>query len=199
LGVAQDHAQAARWFRAAAEQNHPEAQYNLAIMFARGEGVRPNQAEAYVLADRAARRGFQPAEAAREAIAKPFAPAGRAVFVEIAEQYERAAAGDAAAQTSLGHAYETGDPYEKNAALAAAWYQKAAERGQAAAQFHLGELYETGQGVAFDPTEGAFWLALSARAGYAGTEAALRRVMRGLNDAKRREVEARVGAWRPRG
>ena len=38
-GVAEDHAEAAKWFRLAAEQGDAAAQYNLGVMYANGEGV----------------------------------------------------------------------------------------------------------------------------------------------------------------
>jgi TPR repeat protein len=45
-GVAQDDAEAARWYRLAAEQGHAGAQFNLGIMFANGRGVGQDDAEA---------------------------------------------------------------------------------------------------------------------------------------------------------
>ena len=37
--IAQDYAEAARWFRLAAEQDHAEAQYNLGLLYGNGLGV----------------------------------------------------------------------------------------------------------------------------------------------------------------
>ena len=45
-GVAKDHAEAAKWYRKAAEQNFAAAQYNLGICYAKGEGVAKDQVEA---------------------------------------------------------------------------------------------------------------------------------------------------------
>ncbi len=45
-GVAQDHAEAARLFRLAADQGVASAQFNLDIMFADGRGVAQDHAEA---------------------------------------------------------------------------------------------------------------------------------------------------------
>jgi TPR repeat protein len=39
IGVAQDHAEAARWFGKAAEQGLAQAQFNLAVCYENGEGV----------------------------------------------------------------------------------------------------------------------------------------------------------------
>jgi hypothetical protein len=41
-----DHAEAARWYRFAAEQGHVSAQYNLGVCFEHGEGVATDHVEA---------------------------------------------------------------------------------------------------------------------------------------------------------
>ena len=45
-GVPQDYAEAVRWFRRAAEQEHPDAQYYLGLMYDKGRGVPQDYAEA---------------------------------------------------------------------------------------------------------------------------------------------------------
>ena len=45
-GMRQDYAQAAKWFRRAAERGHAKAQYNLGVMYGTGRGVPQNNAEA---------------------------------------------------------------------------------------------------------------------------------------------------------
>jgi len=56
-GAAQDYAQAADWYRKAAEQNHGLAQFNLGTMYARGQGVVRDDAQSAVWFGRAARLG----------------------------------------------------------------------------------------------------------------------------------------------
>ena len=56
-GVAQDYAQAAAWYRKAADQCHPLAQFNLAMMYAKGQGVARNDAESVIWLNKAARQG----------------------------------------------------------------------------------------------------------------------------------------------
>lgn len=56
-GVAQDYAQAADWYRKAAEQNHGLAQFNLGTMYARGQGVIPDDTQSAVWFGRAANLG----------------------------------------------------------------------------------------------------------------------------------------------
>ena len=45
LGVAKDEAEAVKWFRKAAEQNVADAQYNLGVCYANGQGVTEDDAE----------------------------------------------------------------------------------------------------------------------------------------------------------
>ncbi len=46
-----------KWYRRAAEQDHVDAQYNLGFMYANGEGVPPDYAEAAKWYRRAAEQG----------------------------------------------------------------------------------------------------------------------------------------------
>ncbi len=46
-GVAQDHAQAVKWYRRAAEQGQINAQHNLGLMYYFGYGVAKDPAESY--------------------------------------------------------------------------------------------------------------------------------------------------------
>ena len=45
-GVPQDRAEAARWYRKAAEQGDADAQFNLGLMYHNGQGVPQDHAEA---------------------------------------------------------------------------------------------------------------------------------------------------------
>ena len=56
-GAAQDYAQAAHWYRKAADQSHSLAQFNLAIMYAAGQGVPQDEAQSRVWMQKAADRG----------------------------------------------------------------------------------------------------------------------------------------------
>ena len=55
---AEDYTEAARWFRAAAEQGHPRAQSNLAVLYGKGLGVPQDYVRAYAWLDVAA-AGFR--------------------------------------------------------------------------------------------------------------------------------------------
>jgi TPR repeat protein len=56
-GAVQDYAQAADWYRKAAEQNHGLARFNLGVMYARGQGVVRDDAQSAVWFGRAANQG----------------------------------------------------------------------------------------------------------------------------------------------
>ena len=56
-GVAQDHAEAAKWFRLAAEQGHADAQCNLGTMYSRGRELPQDGKEAYKWYRQAAEQG----------------------------------------------------------------------------------------------------------------------------------------------
>ncbi len=45
MGVPRDATEALKWYTLAAEQGHAESQFNLGIMYGKGEGVRANWAE----------------------------------------------------------------------------------------------------------------------------------------------------------
>jgi uncharacterized protein len=67
LGVPQDYAAAADWFRQAAEQGQPEAQLFLGTLFYNGIGVRQSYVQAYKWCDLAQSNGASQAGPCREA------------------------------------------------------------------------------------------------------------------------------------
>lgn len=62
-GVEQDQKQAAYWYQLAAEKGHPEAEYNLARLYATGQGVPRDQEQALRWVRAAASQGYAPAQA----------------------------------------------------------------------------------------------------------------------------------------
>ena len=61
-GVQQDHDEAARWYRLAAEQGNANAQNNLGTMYADGQGVKKDDAEALRWWRKAADQGHAKAQ-----------------------------------------------------------------------------------------------------------------------------------------
>lgn len=87
--------------------------------------------------------------------------------LEISQLQAKANAGDAAAQTNLGKAYQDGNGVPHNDALSFQWYRKAADQGDAMAENNLGVMYHVGAGVGQDKQEAVRWYIKAAKHGNA--------------------------------
>jgi TPR repeat protein len=76
----------------------------------------------------------------------------------------QAEAGDAFAQSVLGHAYDLGEGVPEDDAEAVRWYRLAVEQGDALAQFNLGLRYANGEGVDQNDARAYLWLNIAATA-----------------------------------
>jgi len=162
-----DHETAHREFLTIAEQGSARAQFSLGWMYANGEGVQKNDAEAVYWFCKAAEQGLARAQgnlgaryANGEGIQKNDA---KAVywFCKAAEQ------GLAWAQFNLGAMYASGRGVQKDDVEAMYWHRKAAKQGYARAQFNLGVIYANGLGVQKDEAEAVGWYRKSAKQGHA--------------------------------
>ena len=128
-GVAQDYAEAAVWYRRAAEAGHANAQFNLGYMYNAGEGVPQDYTEALAWYRRAAEAGHARAQVnlggmyhRGEGVAQDYAEA-LAWYRRAAEQ------GDARAQSSLGGMYYKGEGVPQDYILAYMWFNLAGTNG----------------------------------------------------------------------
>lgn len=146
-GEKRDYLEALRFFRMAAEMNHPRAINTLGVMYANGQGVAKNKTEAVRLYRKAADMGHAKAITNLSWMYRN----GWGVLKDEAEAvrlYRKAAKmGDANAITCLGVMYRNGRGVEKNEAKAARLYRKAAEMGNKVGAYNLGDCYERGMGV----------------------------------------------------
>ena len=62
MGVEMDYEEAAQWYRMAAEQGDSDAQFNLATMYANGDGVELNMDEAIRWLQKSADQGDEEAK-----------------------------------------------------------------------------------------------------------------------------------------
>jgi TPR repeat protein len=85
--------------------------------------------------------------------------------VDIAALKAKAEAGDAAAQTSLGWAYQKGNSTKPDMKEAVKWFQKAADQNYPDGLAALGEMMQAGQGISVDPTNAARLYRLAAEKG----------------------------------
>jgi TPR repeat protein len=84
FGVVQDYAEAARWYRLAADQGLSDAQYDLGLMYGDGEGVEQDDVRAHMWANIAASLGNDDGRELRERMASRMTPQ------QIEEAQERA-------------------------------------------------------------------------------------------------------------
>jgi formylglycine-generating enzyme required for sulfatase activity len=132
-GVAQDSAEAVKWYREAAEQGNAKAQFDLGGMYRNGQGVAEDAEEAVKWYRMAAAQGDASAQF-NLAIIYDSGIGLRRDAAEAAKWYREAAErGVAGAQYNLGQMYDTGDGVAEDRGAAAKWYRKAAEQGHAEA------------------------------------------------------------------
>ena len=160
--VAQDGAEALRWYRMAADQGHAFGQYGLGVMYA-GEPCTEADADA-------PGREVQPAIEALPWNTCPF-PGVLQDFVE-AERWFRLAAGqgNGAAQVVLGRMYADGRGIPPDEAEAVRWFRLAADQGYIIGQRSLGVLYRDGRGVLRNFPEAVRWFRRAADQGDANAQ-----------------------------
>ena len=176
IGVAQDYAEAVKWYRKAADQGDVGAQNHLGVMYDNGKGVNKDYAEAAKWYRKAAEQGHPFAQnnlgamyGNGQGVNKDDAEAAK-WYRESAEQ------GHARGQYNLGVMYDNGQGVNKDDAEAAKWYRKAAEQGYELGQFNLGLKYDNGQGVNKDYAEAAKWYRKAADQGHARAKKALKKL-----------------------
>ena len=138
---------------------------NLGLMYAKGEGVLKDDAEAvrWWLPSRAS-----PAPSSTSVSCTPRARAfSRTTPKRCAGSGWLPSRVDADAQFNLGLMYAAGEGILKDEAEAVRWFRLAAEQGVASAQFNLGLMYAKGEGVLKDSVLAHMWFNIAGANGYA--------------------------------
>ena len=137
-----DFATALREWRPLAESGSAEAEYNLGILYEKGQGVPQDFVEAVKWYRKAVAQGYAAAQTNLgslywygRGVPQDFAEAGR-WYREAAEQ------GDAQARFNLGTMYENGVEVPQDFAEAVRWYRKAAAQGHDGAKKRLVSVLE---------------------------------------------------------
>ena len=141
-----DYVKARSWWEKASAAGHPEAEYNLGLVYYRGvhEGG----------------DGRDPA---------------RRDFVSAIKWWEKAAEhGHGGAMYSLAGMARTGEGQPKDPAKAAYWYRRASEVGHPEAQYQLAGLYLSGNGVEKNQAEAQKWMKKAADVGHPGAIQAMK-------------------------
>jgi TPR repeat protein len=173
-GVAKDDAQAAFFFRLAADQGNAAAQEALGAMYVNGRGgLAQDDAQAVFWFQKAADQGNADAQGLLGAMYFEGRGGLAKDDVQAVYWYRKAAdQGNAAAQDNLGVMYETGrGGLAQDYAQAVSWFQKAADQGNAAAQNGLGFMYVNGRGgLAQDDVQAVYWYRKAADQGNAAAQ-----------------------------
>ncbi|MFQ5985311.1 MAG: peptidoglycan-binding protein [Alphaproteobacteria bacterium] len=167
LGVDRDLAEAAHWYRRAAERRFAAAQFRLARLYSLGLGLDRDPVAAAQWYRQAAEQGHANAQH-NLGVAYERGEGVPRDDVQAARWYRRAAErGLAQAQHNLGRMYYYGKGLPKNMTLALEWFTRAAEQGFAPAQNNLGFMYENGVTVARSQEKAAEWYRKAAQRGLA--------------------------------
>ncbi len=132
-----------------------EAQFELSVIYSRGQGVMQDNAEALKWLTAAAEQKFPPAQFF---LAYNYSKGSGLPQDDVkAFTWFRAAAenGLANAQRIVGGFYLQGKGTARDPAEALKWFQKAAKSGDAGAESNLGYMYATGSGVAQNDAKAA--------------------------------------------
>jgi uncharacterized protein len=218
-----DYATALRLYRPLAQRGNAKAQEALGGMYARGEGVPQDKAEAlawFKMADNertglkaynksdfaTALRIFRPLADRRQVLAEYILGLmyanGQGVPQDLgkAMQWHRKAAeqGEAKAQFSVGIMYFKGLGVPVNRAEAFKWYSRAAAQGDPAAQYNLGAMYAKGEAVERDPVKAETLYILAATARLRAAATAQRQLAKSMTAAQRAEAEKQARAFVPK-
>jgi hypothetical protein len=145
------------YFQAGAQAADAEAGLQLAILYAKGEGVAQDYAMAATWFRAAANQGLPRAQYDMGVLTER----GRGVKVDLtaaADWYLKAAqAGYPLAQYNLAVCYTKGQGIRQDLPEAALWYRRAATQGVVQAMVNLATMYEKGDGVAASPVDAYAW------------------------------------------
>jgi TPR repeat protein len=173
FGVRRDLAEAARWFRLAAERGNVQAQFALAMASLSGTGVPQDRAAATALLEKAAAAGHAGALFNLGILA---IDGEKQDFSRAADFFRRAAeGGNVDGAYSLALLYREGRGVMRDNAAAARWMKRAADERIAAAEVEYAIMLFNGEGVARDEAGAA---KLFLRAAYRNNPVAMNRLAR---------------------
>ena len=187
LGVTRDIDRALAYYRRSAMLGSPKAMFRLGVLYwlgAPGVPIQRDEGRRFLSMSAAAgdtdAQRYLAAENSTADVNDPVLRADQALAGGHADEYiailkTSAEAGLARAQTRLAWSYEEGKGVERNLALAAEWFSKAAQGGDGEAMYALAVMYSTGTGQTKDSDQAEQWLKRSAAAGYPDAIADLKR------------------------
>ncbi len=169
-GVKQNYGEAAKWFRASAEQGNAVGQCKLGACYYAGKGVEQNYEEAVKWYRASAEQGNSDAQYGLGDCY--YDGTGFEQNYEEAAKWFRASAeqGNAVGQLQLGICYYAGEGVEQNYEEAVKCLRASAELGDSDGQCRLGTCYYAGKGVNQNYKEAVKWFRASAEQGNADAQ-----------------------------
>lgn len=144
----------------------PDAQCDIGLCYATGDGLETDEYEATEWFHKAAEQGHAGAQYLL-GVSYYYGQGVGEDAEQAAQWYLKAAQqGVADAQFELAKLFSTGDGISENAREAFYWFYKAAEQGHAEAQFRLGLCYSSGDGIAEDAKKAVSWYEKAAEQGH---------------------------------
>lgn len=192
--IAENHAEASRWYRKAADNGHAASAFRLGRMYIDGEISKTDPREAALWFTKALACGLELWEINYDsyALADAFCYGRCGVPIDHAEAFRwyRVAAegGLDYAMVKLGMMFAAGEGVQKDDVEAARWYRKAADLDDWDGWYKLGMCYKDGVGVEKDHQEAEKWLLLAAGKNHEDAQYAL-----GLMIANGEAVESSCG------
>ncbi|WP_180538558.1 tetratricopeptide repeat protein [Nevskia soli] len=144
---------ASREWQGLADKGVGQAQYNLALLYSRGQGTDRDLVKAAQLLESAANQGLVQAQYNLGLAYLAGLGVEKNENTAISWFQKAAELGDPNAADNLGTILEKQKDYEN----AMKWYRKAADAGIAEADFNIGSMYDLGKGVQQDPVQAMQW------------------------------------------
>ncbi len=161
--VKKDPAQAAVWYRKAAEKGDVRAQHSLGVLYESGNGVPADYVTAVQWYRKAAEKGFAPAQFSLGLCYAHGKGVPQDYKLAVAWYESAAQQRNSDALLNLAYLYQNGVGVEKDEARSFDYVRQAAEAGSPDAQFQLGMVYHDGEkGLALDQDLARKWLHRSA-------------------------------------
>ncbi len=152
-----DYGKAIYWLERAADQEVAQAEYNLGVIYAKGQGVPQNYVKANYWYEKAADQGYAQAEY-NLGVAYDNGYGEAQDYAKAIYWYKKAAdQGVTRAEFNLGSVYYHGWGVPQDYAKAIYWYKKAVDQGYAPAELELGVAYDHGWGVPQDYMKAIYW------------------------------------------
>jgi len=195
-GVPKDMAQALTWYTRAAEQGSAKAQWNVAVMHARGlGGTEKDEQRAARWHLKSAAQGFAPSQAALGLMYAGGLGVKKDASKAVALLQLAAMQGDMEAQYNLATMHEQGLDGEVNSAEAVAWFTQAADQGLPMAQDKLGVMYAVGQSVQQDLIEAYKWFFLACNGNLDSAKTNLAHCQDLLDTEQVAQAQSRAEGW----